>query len=483
MFSFRDLPIKYKLTLLSVLASSSALILACASFVIYDMQTFRAEMVQRLSTQAKIVGYNSAAALLFHDSKSANETLAALGAEPDIVAAGIYSPAGKSFATHRLQNGNESVTALPAALQATKEEEHRFADGYLELSQPIIYQGENVGTIHIRASLGVMKTRLLRYFGIAAVVLLISIPASMLISQRLQQRISRPILALADTAKTISIDKDYSVRATASSRDEVGHLVSTFNDMLARIQEQNAALQKAHDESERHVMERTAELEAANKELESFSYSVSHDLRAPLRGIDGFSQALLEDYGDRLDSQGKNYLQRVRAASQRMAELIDDMLSLSRVSRGEMKRQSVDLGALARSIAIELHIADSQRQVEFIIAPELPASGDARLLRVVMENLLRNAWKFTGKNSTAKIEVGVDRRNGQPIYFVRDDGAGFDMAYTEKLFGAFQRLHSSVEFQGTGIGLATVQRVIRRHGGRVWAEGKVGQGATFYFTL
>ena len=482
MFSFRNLPIKYKLTLLSVLASSSALILACASFVTYDMQTFRAEMVQQLSTQAKIVGYNSAAALLFHDSKSANETLAALSAEPDIVAAGIYSPAGKSFAIYR-QNGDENATALPAALQATNKAEHRFAGGYLELLRPIIYQGENVGAIHIRASLGAMKTRLLRYIGIAAMVLLISIPASILISQRLQQRISRPIAALAETAKTISRDKDYSVRATANSRDEIGHLVLTFNDMLARIQEQNAELQRARDEMEQHVIARTAQLEAANKELESFSYSVSHDLRAPLRGIDGFSQALLEDYGDRLDAQGKSYLQRVRAASQRMAELIDDMLSLSRVSRGEMKSQAVDLGALAQSVAAELQSADRRRQVEFTIAAGLVAQGDARLLRVVLENLLRNAWKFTGKNSTAKIEVGVDRQNGQPVYFVRDDGAGFDMAYAEKLFGAFQRLHSSTEFQGTGIGLATVQRVIRRHGGRVWAESKVGQGATFYFTL
>jgi len=482
MFSFRNLPIKYKLTLLSVLASSSALVLACASFVIYDMQIFRAEMVQQLSTQAKIVGYNSAAALLFHDSKSANETLAALSAEPDSVAAGIYSPAGKSFATYR-QNGAESATALPAALQATNKADHRFAGGYLELLRPIIYQGENVGAIHIRASLGAMKTRLLRYIGIAAMVLLISIPASILISQRLQQRISRPIAALAETAKTISRDKDYSVRATANSRDEVGHLVLTFNDMLARIQEQNAELQRARDEMEQRVIARTVQLEAANKELESFSYSVSHDLRAPLRGIDGFSQALLEDYGDHLDAQGKSYLQRVRAASQRMAELIDDMLSLSRVSRGEMKSQAVDLGALAQSIAAELQSADRRRQVEFTIAAGLLAKGDARLLRVVLENLLRNAWKFTGKNSTAKIEVGVDRQNGQPVYFVRDDGAGFDMAYAEKLFGAFQRLHSSTEFQGTGIGLATVQRVIRRHGGRVWAESKVGQGATFYFTL
>ena len=482
MISFRNLPIKYKLTLLSVLASSSALILACVSFVIYDMQTFRAEMVQQLSTQAKIIGYNSAAALLFHDSKSANETLAALSAEPDVVAAGIYSPAGKSFAIYR-QNGDESATALPAALQATNKAERRFAGGYLELLRPIIYQGENVGAIRIRASLGAMKTRQQRYIGIAAMVLLISIPASILISQRLQQRISRPIAALAETAKTISRDKDYSVRATASSRDEVGHLVSTFNDMLARIQEQNAELQRARDEMEQHVIARTAQLEAANKELESFSYSVSHDLRAPLRGIDGFSQALLEDYGDRLDAQGKSYLQRVRAASQRMAELIDDMLSLSRVSRGEMKSETVDLGALAQNIAAELQSADRRRQVEFTIAAGLLAKGDTRLLRVVLENLLRNAWKFTGKNSTAKIEVGVDRQNGQPVYFVRDDGAGFDMAYAEKLFGAFQRLHSSTEFQGTGIGLATVQRVIRRHGGRVWAESKVGQGATFYFTL
>src|SRR6266545_5854924 len=181
MISFRNLPIKYKLTLLSVLASSSALILACVSFVIYDMQTFRAEMVQQLSTQAKIIGYNSAAALLFHDSKSANETLAALSAEPDVVAAGIYSPAGKSFAIYR-QNGDESATALPAALQATNKAERRFAGGYLELLRPIIYQGENVGAIHIRASLGAMKTRQQRYIGIAAMVLLISIPASILIS-------------------------------------------------------------------------------------------------------------------------------------------------------------------------------------------------------------------------------------------------------------------------------------------------------------
>jgi light-regulated signal transduction histidine kinase (bacteriophytochrome) len=210
---------------------------------------------------------------------------------------------------------------------------------------------------------------------------------------------------------------------------------------------------------------------------------VSHDLRAPLRGIDGFSQALLEDYEEKLDARGKDYLQRVRVASQRMAQLIDDMLGLSRASRGEMKHEPVDLTALSRSIAAQLRDADTGRHVEFVISEGLCASGDPRLLQIVLENLIGNAWKFTGKQASPRIEVGVNGNNSRSVYFVRDNGAGFDMTYAEKLFGAFQRLHSAAEFKGTGIGLATVQRIIRRHGGEVWAEGKVGQGAVFYFTL
>jgi light-regulated signal transduction histidine kinase (bacteriophytochrome) len=224
-------------------------------------------------------------------------------------------------------------------------------------------------------------------------------------------------------------------------------------------------------------------LESANKELEAFSYSVSHDLRAPLRSIDGFSQALLEDYQDKLDDEGQNHLQRVRAATQRMAQLIDDMLALSRVTRAEINREPIDLSALARSLPAELQKAEPGREVEFVIEDGLVANGDARLLRIVLENLFRNAWKFTGKHPRAKIEFAATQNNGKSAYFVRDDGAGFDMAYVNKLFGAFQRLHAMTEFNGTGIGLATVQRIIRRHGGRVWAEGEVEKGATFYFTL
>ncbi len=229
------------------------------------------------------------------------------------------------------------------------------------------------------------------------------------------------------------------------------------------------------------------DLEDANRELEAFSYSVSHDLRAPLRSIDGFSQILLEDYAEELDEEGKHYLARVRAASQRMGRLIDDLLGLSRVTRSALNRRRVDLSALAEEVAGELREANPERSVAFSAQKGLEVWGDTRLLRVALENLIGNAWKFTSKKSEAKIEFGLDeglsRRGRVPVYYVRDNGAGFEMSYADKLFGAFQRLHGASEFEGTGIGLATAQRVVRRHGGRIWAEGEVGRGATFYFTL
>lgn len=235
--------------------------------------------------------------------------------------------------------------------------------------------------------------------------------------------------------------------------------------------------------AEQEVLLRTAELEAANRELEAFSYSVSHDLRAPLRGIDGFSQALLEDYSERLDDTGKNYLQRVRGATQRMGVLIDDLLTLSRVTRAEMHRESVDLSHLAQAIAAELSATQSARRADFKIASGLKAEGDARLIRVVLQNLLDNSWKFTSRRDLARIEFGRTRQNGKSAFFVKDNGAGFDPAHAGRLFGAFQRLHAVTDFPGTGIGLATVQRIIHRHGGQVWAAGEVDKGATIFFTL
>ncbi|HEX6270918.1 MAG TPA: PAS domain S-box protein [Anaerolineales bacterium] len=231
------------------------------------------------------------------------------------------------------------------------------------------------------------------------------------------------------------------------------------------------------------LKQRAGELENANKELEAFAYSVSHDLRAPLRTIDGFSLALMEDYAQQLPDEGHNYLMRIRTAAQRMAQLIDDLLNLSRVSRAAIELVTINLSSLAHSVVRDLQQAEPTRIVEIMITPDLTAKGDQRLMRVVLENLLSNAWKFSSRREYARIEFGLQDANPQQIFFVRDNGAGFDMVYVNKLFGTFQRLHGNAEFPGIGIGLAIVQRIIHRHGGRVWAEGAVDKGATFYFTL
>jgi len=247
-----------------------------------------------------------------------------------------------------------------------------------------------------------------------------------------------------------------------------------------RLRQRNAIIQRLNDDVTRNAIQ----VDATNKELEAFSYSVSHDLRAPLRAIDGFSQVLIEDFADGLDAKGKDALNRVRAAAQRMGHLIDDMLTLSRVTRTEMRHETVDFSALAADVLAELQKSEPERKVDWHIEPGLLASGDAQLLRVALVNLIGNAWKFTGKTANAKIEFGAMRNaDGTTEFFVRDNGAGFDMAYAGKLFGAFQRLHLASEFPGTGVGLATVRRIVHRHGGQVRAAGMPDQGATFYFTL
>jgi PAS domain S-box-containing protein len=231
------------------------------------------------------------------------------------------------------------------------------------------------------------------------------------------------------------------------------------------------------------LKQRASELETANKELEAFAYSVSHDLRAPLRTIDGFSLALMEDYAGQIPDEGQNYLMRIRTAAQRMAQLIDDLLNLSRVSRAAVEPERINLSSLAQNVVRDLQQTHRDRIVEIAITPDLVARGDPRLMRIVLENLINNAWKFTSKQEYARIEFGIQDIDHQRSYFVRDNGAGFDMNYASKLFGTFQRLHANAEFPGIGIGLAIVQRIIHRHRGRVWAEGATDKGATFYFTL
>jgi PAS domain S-box-containing protein len=264
--------------------------------------------------------------------------------------------------------------------------------------------------------------------------------------------------------------------------ETVQGVVVTIRDITEtrRIQDE---LKRSREDLEQRVVERTVNLTAANQELEAFSYSVSHDLRSPLRSIDGFSQALLEDYAEKLDGDGRNSLQRIRAASQKMGRIIDDLLNLSKLTRTQMRTERIPISEIVKKILEELRSSDKNRQVQTIVQENLMAVGDSSLLRIALENLLSNAWKFTSKQENALIEFGAERIHGEKVYFVQDNGAGFNMEYGNKLFGAFQRLHQAHEFSGTGIGLATVRRIIHRHGGRIWAESEVGRGAKFSFTL
>jgi signal transduction histidine kinase len=298
------------------------------------------------------------------------------------------------------------------------------------------------------------------------------------------RRLSHPFVLAAPItvgARRVGVVAVLLARRSTFFDDDLA-LLQLLADQAAVVLEHRRLFEEVHGLN-RTLQHNVSELRALNDELAAFAYSVSHDLRAPLRSIDGFSQILLEDKGEALGDDGRQHLERVRAAATRMGALIDDMLLLSRLTRDEMSPRSVDLTALARAVVDDLREREPQRTVEFESNGTLPARGDERLLRIALTNLLANAWKFTRGRDPAHVRFGLETRAGEPVFFVKDDGVGFDMRYSQKLFGAFQRLHNTRDFEGTGIGLATVQRIVHRHGGRVWAESEVGKGATFYFTL
>ncbi|MGH7521915.1 MAG: ATP-binding protein [Gemmatimonadales bacterium] len=476
--SLRDWPIKRKLTAILLLTSGLVLLLTSAAFVTYQVVTFRRTMRDNLSTRARILAANSTASLAFANDADAAEVLSALRSDPHIIAGALYDQNGHLFATYP---AHPTAGVIPPAPQP---DGYRFEPGRLVGVEPVAQEASaRLGTLYLASDTKAVSDAL-RLSGIIAVVVLgLALLAAYALAAALQGRISAPILALADTAAAVSRQQDYSVRAPKLGEDELGRLTDAFNQMLGRIETQKDELEAAVRERTRELERRAAELAASNSELDAFAYSVSHDLRAPLRSIDGFSQVLLEDFATQLGDAGRDSLQRVRAASQRMATLIDDLLKLARVTRAEFRVERVDLTGMAREIVADIQRTSPERQVEFAITPGLEARGDSRLLRVALENLLRNGWKYTGKQSAARVAFTAAENNGDRVFVIKDNGAGFDMKYADKLFGVFQRLHSAAEFEGTGVGLATVRRIINRHGGRIWAEGAVDQGATFYFTL
>jgi PAS domain S-box-containing protein len=640
----KNLSIKQKLILISLLASGVALFLTGVVSTVDRMIDFKHSLENSLSAQAKIIGMNSTAALSFNDQKAAEEILSALRSSPNIVHAIVYSKDGKVFARYKRHDIKEDF--LPPSPQ---KDGYRLGIDHLSVFQRIILDNKLIGTLYIQSDLKELYQRMKWNAGFAFVIMVVSLSLALLLLSKLQQVITKPILYLLRVMNIVSKDKNYSLRAQIHGHDEMSSLTQGFNEMLLQIQERdkelnlhrelleeiveertaelrtlneqlqqeimerkqvgerlkksfsllsatlesttdgilvidkegkilsfnqkfvkmwgipeyfaelrddNQALEfilsqskdpesflkkvrelyvqpdaesydiiefkdgriferysqpqriegksvgrvwsfrditerkraeeeirKLNEELEQRVLQRTAQLEAANKELEAFSYSVSHDLRAPVRAIDGFSRILLEDYADKYDAEGKRLLNIIRGNTKKMGALIDDLLALSRLGRKEIEVSDIDMDKLVKGLFDELRIDTHNGKVQFNIKPLPRVRGDQGMIRQVFVNLLTNAIKFTKPKEAAVIEVGGYTEDSKNVYYVKDNGVGFDMQYKDKLFGVFQRLHSGEEFEGTGVGLSIVQRILNRHGGKIWAEGKVNEGATFYFAL
>jgi len=609
-----------------LLTSLAALFVTGSAMLIYDLRSYHATQVSDLTTQAEIIGRASVAALQFDDIKFAGENLGLLKVRPKIEAAAIYNARGGLFASY-LREGisREVLPRLPGVDGAEVKDET------IELYRRVVENGEILGTVYLREHYE-FKERLWSYLGIVLGVSTLALAVSLLLSSWLQASVTRPILDVTGVARRVVESRDFTLRATKTTEDEIGFLVDAFNDMLAEIARQtealrasNRALEKQIDERaeaeralrdserrnrtlvdattsvvwtadrgrhfaaaqaawgaytgqsqedyggagwlrafnaedrpllenqwsaastaktaldcelklwnaassafrfvslraapvldgddqimewigtitdiddrkraqeeilrlnadlEERVRRRTVELEATNKELESFSYSISHDLRAPLRAIDGYSRMVEEDYGEKFDDEGKRMLSIVRDEALKMGRLIDDLLAFSKLSRKSIDETAdIDMTAMAKTVAQEILRDQNAERVRLDIWPLPPVKGDGALLRQVWVNLLSNALKYSGSRPQAEILVTGEVSNGEAVYRVQDNGVGFDMKYAGKLFGVFQRLHKAEEFEGTGVGLAIVHRVITRHGGTVRADGRLGEGATFYFTL
>jgi signal transduction histidine kinase len=482
MFGGPDGSIPKQLTWMNMLVSSTALLLASTAFLGYDLYNFRAGTLRNLGIEAQLVGTNSISALMFDDPSSAESTLSALRAAPHVISAEIYTPEGRAFAGYR--RDHEESLPPPPTIPEGEAQVYRFQGGEVRFVRLIMFHGRPVATVYMRSDLGAVRDRVKNFALIVGTVFLMSLVAAMWMSSHVRRSIAGPIVSLAETAQMVLTTKDYSVRAPGyGERNEIAVLISSFNEMLAQIQERDAALGESRDRLEQKVQARTAQLTALNAELEAFSYSVSHDLRAPLRHVSGFSQILKEEYGPAMDPAAQGYLEKIQDATSNMGRLIEALLKMAQISRKELVSAVTDLNLLVREVIAELQPELEGRRIEWQLADLPSAECDSYLLKQVFANLISNAVKYTRRREVAIIEIAHVAEQDAPVFFIRDNGAGFDEKYADKLFGVFQRLHNAKEFEGTGVGLSTVQRIIRKHGGEIWAKGELNQGATFFFSL
>jgi signal transduction histidine kinase len=479
---------------LVLLVSGTALLLAYISFLAYDFYTLRQNLIESLETQASIIGSNSESALLFDDAQAAETTLSALRGAPDIMTAEVFRPDGRAFASYTRPGSTGPSSAgsgstgpgatrqgpvnppIVPKLAAGQNSAYWIQNGTVLLGQMITSDGKPIGAVYILAETSDVAHRARQFGLLSALILLICFAIALVATTAMRGIIVRPLENLAETARIVSRKRDYSVRAELPRRrDELAFLVQSFNEMLDEIEQSRTVL-------EQRVEERTAELSAANRELEAFSYTVAHDLRGPLQQVLSIGFLLKSDAADGEEPEQNALLDKLVTATTRMSSLIDDLLNLSRAASAPIEHAPIDMSALARSILDSL-TQGSERQIECVVADDCVAVADEGLITVLLENLLRNAWKYSSRRNPAHIEFGCRDEGDETVFFVRDNGAGFDSSYADRLFRPFQRLHSQAEFPGTGVGLATVQRIVARHGGRVWATGRVDQGAEFCFTL
>ncbi|HZE98890.1 MAG TPA: ATP-binding protein [Planctomycetota bacterium] len=475
---FHDLPIRQKLRRIILIISGLSVLGSCAVFVTYQWISSRNVLARQLEILAEIIGDQSSAAVEFNQPAQAASILRSLKAEHQVLGAAIYGTDRKLFARYLRDDAD------PMSLPALAGNDGREFDGRgLLVSVPVRSGSDRVGTFIVRSDLSLASQLLTIDLLTVALVLLASTGVVLYLSGRWGRIITHPVTQLAEVVRQVSKDRNYSLRVESGRNDELGALIAGFNDMLSQVETRDAALALAKDELEVRVNVRTHELAAANKELESFSYSVSHDLRAPLRAIGGYARMLVEDFGGQIDEKGQRYLDVIQKNAGKMGQLIDDLLSFSGLGRRTVEPVRIHLETMARDVFEELVQTNPDRKLEILVGALPPIQGDRAMFRQVLINLLSNAVKYSRGRTPARIEVGSRITETELQYFVKDNGVGFPMEYVQKLFGVFQRLHTPEQFEGTGVGLALVQRIVQRHGGRVWAEGRPNEGATFSFAL